>query len=226
MKPSGPMTHSEPSRVDQSSMPANTEQALLPQNCPHDLEMLICTWGFAWARKFRLVNGYEYNSLTKSRFLYFQLDLDLKNSCGFLIVCLGTLWLTAMGRMFWWLDLAMAVSLILLQEDTLAIRQHIPAYAVWTARLSYCGWALYKQYPDTIYTVMQYKFTVTIYTVNQTEGKLSLMHETEFFKIQDERLFLEHPFVMDFSYHFYFFSIICFFPPYFKVLIWCFESFL
>lgn len=216
MKAAGPMTHSEPSRAEQSSIPANTEQVLLPQNCPHALEMVICTWRFAWACKFRLVNGYENNSLTKSRFLYSQLDLDLKNSCGFLIVCLGTLRLTAVGRMFWWLDLAMAVSLILLQKDTLAIRQHIPAYATWTARLSVCEWALYKQYPDVICTV----------SMNQTEGKPSLMHKTEFFKIQDERLFLEHSFVMDFSYHFYFFSIICFFPPCFKVLIWCFESFL
>lgn len=132
------------------------------------------------------------------------------------LVYLGTLRLMAMDRMFWSLNLTLAVSLILLQKDTLALRQHIPAYATWTAHLAHCEWALCKQYPDVIYTMR----------VNQTEGKPSLMHKTEFFKIQDERLFLEHPFVMDFSYHFYFFSIICFFPPCFKVLIWCFESFL
>lgn len=51
-----------------------------------------------WDCKCRLANGCGNNRLTKSVFLYSQVDPDLKNSCGSSIACLGTLQLMPRGR--------------------------------------------------------------------------------------------------------------------------------
>lgn len=105
-----------------------------------------------------------------------------------------------------WLTLAMAVFLILPQKDTFAFRHYIPAHVIGVQPLFLVVsiiQALPERYLNIIYTM----------SPNQTEEKPLLMHKTEFFQIQDERLFGEYIFAKDFSYRSYFFLIICFFLP-------------
>lgn len=171
----------------------------------HELWICSLTLGFVWDYKFRLANGCGNNRLTKSVFLYSQADPDLKNSCGSSIVCWGTLQLMLQGRR-WGTECSAGWSYhgCFLDSSSKGYICFQAAYPCLcnTYSPSFSLWALHS----VIYVI----YTISL---NQTEEKPRVMHKTEFFQIQDERLFSKYLFAMDFSYHFYFFPIIRFFLP-------------
>lgn len=76
-----------------------------------------------------------------------------------------------------------------------------PAFATRIAPLFRCEHC-------TVYSVIYVIYTISL---NQTEEKPWVMHKTEFFQIQDERLFPKYLFATDFSYRFSFSPLIHFF---------------
>lgn len=180
--PSGSVTHSEPRTTEPAKHACGYWVGLAGKvfTCSRYVH---CTLGFVWDCKCRLSNGCGNNRLTKSVFLYSQVDPDLN----------ATPREGGEGQTVLLAGLGHGCFLDSSSKGYICFQAAHPCLCNMYS-ISFSLWALYS----VIYVI----YTISL---NQTEEKPWVMHKTEFFQIQDERLFPKYLFAMDFSYHFYFF---------------------